>query len=314
MTISGTLRLGAALALAGAIVVPAMAESIHGKTEKAEAQIPVCSHRIGTLAVYEPENKWWIDLKLESPEALIKVFVMRSGCFTLVDRGKGFAVAQQERELASGGELRQGSNMGKGQVKAADYVLVPDITSKNADASGSAIGGILGGFIGGGAGAIVSHLSISSSTADVVLTVTDVRSSEQVAMEEGHGSKSDVGFGAGGGGWWGGGFGGMGVSSYQNTQIGQVVALAYIDAYTKLVTDLHGISDNASADNAQQSVTMAKPGHMYAQPGGHGKVVRKLDTGMMLYPTGNKDGVWWEVTDELGNKGWASSLLFELAK
>jgi len=42
--------------------------------------------------------------------------------------------------------------------------------------------------------------------------------------------------------------------------------------------------------------------------------VRKLDPGMMLYPTGNKDGVWWEVSDELGNKGWVSSLLFQLAK
>jgi hypothetical protein len=35
---------------------------------------------------------------------------------------------------------------------------------------------------------------------------------------------------------------------------------------------------------------------------------------MMLYPTGNKDGLWWEVSDELGNKGWVSSALFELAK
>ncbi|MDE2134151.1 MAG: peptidoglycan-binding protein [Alphaproteobacteria bacterium] len=291
-----------------------MAESIHGKTEKAEAQIPVCSHRIGSAAIYEPQNNWWAGLGLESPEALIKVFVMRSGCFTLLDRGKGFSVAQQERELASSGELRQGSNIGKGQVKAADYVIVPDIVSKNSDAGGTNIGGLLGGFIGGGAGAIVSGISIHSSTADVVLTVTDVRSSEQVAMEEGHGSKSDVGFGVGGGGWWGGGVAGLGVDNYQHTEIGQVVTLAYIEAYTKLVTDLHGISDNASADNAQQSVTMAKPGHMYTQPGGHGKVVRKLDAGMMLYPTGNKDGVWWEVTDELGNKGWASSLLFELAK
>jgi hypothetical protein len=43
-------------------------------------------------------------------------------------------------------------------------------------------------------------------------------------------------------------------------------------------------------------------------------VVRPLDPGMMLYPTGNKDGVWWEVKDELGNAGWVSSLSFNLAK
>ena len=192
-------------------------------------------------------------------------------------------------------------------VSAQDAVSVihPDLAN---------VGGILGGFIGGGIGAIVSNINISSSTADVVLTVTDVRSSEQVAMEEGHGSKSDVGFGVGGGGWWGGGVGGLGVDNYQHTEIGQVVTLAYIDAYTKLVTQQGGISDNASADNAQQAVTMAKPGHLYEQPGGRGRIVRKLDAGMMLYPTGQKDGVWWEVKDELGNSGWVSSLLLELSK
>ena len=314
MRILSPLRAVAALALAVAVAAPAMAESIQGKTERKAAQIPMCSHKIGTAAIYEPQNNWWAGLGLESPEALIKVFVMRSGCFTLLDRGKGFAAAQQERELAGEGELRQGSNIGKGQMKAADYIITPDIVSKNADSGGTNIGGFLGGFIGGGVGAVVSGISIHSSTADVVLTVTDVRSSEQVAMDEGHGSKSDVGFGVGGGGWWGGGVGGLGVDNYQHTEIGQVVTLAYIDAYTKLVTELGGISDNASATNEQQAVTMAKPGHLYERDGGKGKVVRKLDAGMMLYPTGTKDGVWWEVKDELGNQGWVSSLLLELAK
>jgi curli biogenesis system outer membrane secretion channel CsgG len=315
MQTSLPLRLSAALVLTGALAAPTFAESIHQKTQNKEAQIPTCAKKLGAIAVYEPENKWWVDLKLESPEALLKIFVKRSGCFTLVDRGKGFSVAQQERDLASQGQLRGGSNMGKGQIKAADYVLVPDIVNRNADSGGTNIGGFLGGLVGGGVGAIVSHISINSSTADVVLTVTDVRSSEQVAMEEGHGSKTDVGFGVGGGGWWGGGVGGMGVSSYQNTQIGQVVALAYIDAYTKLVGEMGAtLTDNASADNATQAVTVTKPARLYTQAGGKGKVVRSLAVGMMLYPTGNKDGVWWEVTDEMGNRGWVSNLTLELAK
>ena len=55
------------------------------------------------------------------------------------------------------------------------------------------------------------------------------------AMAEGHGDKTDIGFGIGGGLGGIGGFGGAGVSSYQRTAIGQVVVLAYIDAYAKLV-------------------------------------------------------------------------------
>jgi hypothetical protein len=43
-------------------------------------------------------------------------------------------------------------------------------------------------------------------------------------------------------------------------------------------------------------------------------VVRPVDQGMRLYPTGNKNGLMWEVKDELGNMGWVSSIMFELAK
>ncbi len=309
--------MGAALAIAitgMAFVPPAAAEDIGAKTDRKQADIPTCTHKLGTLAVHEPQNNWWSALGLQSPEALLKVFVMKSGCFTLLDRGAGFAMAQQERALAGGGQLQQGSNIGMGQVKAADYILVPDVVNRNGNSSGTNVGGILGGFLGGGVGAIVSHINISSKTADVVLTITNVRTSEQQAMEEGHGSKTDVGFGFGGGwGGWGG-FGGAGISSYQNTDIGQVVVLAYIDSYTKLVGDLGGLSGNASAEAPSQAVTMSRPGRMYTTSNLKSKVVRPLDAGMMLYPTGNKDGAMWEVKDELGNQGWVSSLSFALAK
>jgi hypothetical protein len=312
MRFGSSAAIGAVIAFA--CVLPAEAASIGDKTAEKQAEIPNCSHKIGTLAVREPQNRWWEGLGLESPEALLKVFVMKSGCFTLVDRGKGFEMAQQERALASGGALQQGSNVGMGQVRAADYILVPDIVSKNGNASGTNVGGILGGFIGGGVGALVSNINISSKTADVVLTITNVRTSEQQAMEEGHGSKTDVGIGFGGGwGGWGG-FGGAGISNYQNTAIGQVVVLAYIEAYTKLVGDMGGLSAQAAADAPSQSVTMSRAGRLYTTASEKSKVVRPLDAGMMLYPTGNKTGVWWEVKDELGNQGWVSSLSFALAK
>ena len=112
----------------------------------APPQIPICDKKIGTLAVTEPENPWWTAMQLESPAALIKVYVSQSKCFTLVDRGKGLAAAKAERELAASGEERVGSNIGKGQMKAADYVLVPDIANKNGNAQGTNVGGALGGL------------------------------------------------------------------------------------------------------------------------------------------------------------------------
>ena len=141
----------------------------------AQPQMPRCSSRIGTLAVQEPQsgNQWWTSMNLESPAALIKVYVSQSGCFTLVDRGKGLAAARAERDLAGEGEVRVGSNIGKGQMKAADYVLVPDIANSNSHAGGNRIGGILGGLIGHGAGAVLGGISLSKKTADVVVTLTD---------------------------------------------------------------------------------------------------------------------------------------------
>ena len=295
------------------LAVAGVAASASVLADAPEPQIPTCPKKIGTLAVTEPQNQWWIQYNLESPEALIKVFVSKSKCFTLVDRGKGLAAAEAERALAGSGEMRGGSNIGKGQMKAADYVLVPDVAMKNNNSGGKRIGGILGGMIPGVAGVIAGGVSMKSKTADVVLTLTDVRSTEQVALEQGHYKKTDIGWAGGGGGFFGA-FAAAGASSYANTEIGQVVAVAYLDAYSKLVNDVNNITPDAKADNVQQSVTMAKPGKLYEQPNNKSKVVRDLDPGMTLYPTGEKQQIWWKVSDELGNEGWVPSPLFELAK
>jgi hypothetical protein len=278
-----------------------------------QPEIPTCDKKIGTLAVTEPQNQWWLQYNLESPEALIKVYVSKSRCFSLVDRGKGLAAAESERALAGSGEMRGGSNIGKGQMKAADYVLVPDVAMKNNDSGGKSIGGMLGGLLPGVAGVVAGGVSMKSKTADVVLTLTDVRSTEQVALEQGHYKKTDLGWAGGGGGFFGA-FAAAGASSYANTEIGQVVAIAYLDAFTKMVTAVKAIPPDAKADNVQQSVTMAKPGHLYEEANVKSKIIRDLDAGTMLYPTGEKDKVWWKVNDELGNEGWVPSPLFQLAR
>jgi curli biogenesis system outer membrane secretion channel CsgG len=298
--------------VAAAIAAMAMSLTAQAK-EKAPPEIPKCTKKFGTLAVNEPKVQWWRELGLESPEALIKVFVAESKCFTLVDRGKGLEAAQAERALAGGGDLRGGSNVGKGQMKAADYVLIPDIVNKNDKAGGKNIGGMLGGMVGGVVGAVAGGISLKSKTASVVLTLTDVRSTEQVSLAQGNAKKTDLGWGAGGGGFFGA-FAAGGASSYANTEIGQVVTAAYLDAYIKMVADVQAIEPDAKANNVSQSVTMAKPGKMYEKADTKAKVVRDLEPGMTLYPSGEKDGIWWKASDELGNEGWVPSTLFGLAK
>ena len=297
---------------------PALAQKKSAQEQRAAqvAQIPVCAKPLGSISVMEPEDatNWWTGQQLPAPSKLIKVFVNKSRCFTLVDRGAGLDAAMGERALASSGELRGRSNVGKGQIKAADYVLVPDLISQNSNAGGNAIGGLLGGLVGGNAGAILGGLNFKKKTADVVLTVTDVRSTEQVAMAEGNAKKTDIGWGASGGLFGGSGLGAAGVSGYANTELGQVITLAYLQAYTDIISQLGGLPANASAANATQAVTVTKAARLLANAKGTGKAVRTLDPGMMLYPTGNKDGMMWEVEDELGNKGWVNSTMIELSR
>ena len=73
------------LMLVAPSISPAWAESAQDKRERKEAEIPTCPKRLGTIAIVEPETNWWTQYGLGSPEALLKVFVMKSGCFTLVD-------------------------------------------------------------------------------------------------------------------------------------------------------------------------------------------------------------------------------------
>src|SRR5712692_8706261 len=304
-----------ALLSMAAASMPAFARSAQDIRDEKSAEIPICSKKLGSVSVVEPASDWWREQGLGSPEALIKVFVRKSSCFTLVDRGKGMQAIQAERALAASGDLRGGSNLGQGQIKAADYVLVPDLISSNDKAGGHRVGGLIGGLVGNRrAGAVVAGINTKKKTADVALTLTDVRSSEEVATVEGHAKETDIRWGGHGTLFSSSGFGGAGASGYSDTEIGQVITLAYLQAYTNMVDQLGGLPDNASAAGATQAVVMNKPGRMYATPDTNGQVIKALEAGTMLYPTGEKRDLLWEVTDELGAKGWVSSLLFQLAR
>ena len=216
--------------------------------QQGQAEMPVCTHRIGTLAIVPPDKEWWRELNLGSPEAIIKVFVQQSGCFSMVNRDRAMNSRAMERALAEQGELQRGSNMGRGQVKAADYFLQPDIVTANKNSggggAGAAIGGLLG-HVGGGwgvVGGLVGGINVKKGEANVTLSLVNARTTEEEALTQGYARKSDVSWGAGGGAGWWGGFGAAGGYGYQDTAIGQVIVLAYLDAYKKLVTQLGGFS------------------------------------------------------------------------
>ena len=48
---------------------------------------------------------------------------------------------------------------------------------------------------------------------------------------------------------------------------------------------------------------------VHAQPSPAAKVVYVLQPGAAVYPTGQRNGIWMEVDDENGNRGWMSSAM-----
>uniref|UniRef100_UPI00374D1195 CsgG/HfaB family protein n=1 Tax=Rhodoferax sp. TaxID=50421 RepID=UPI00374D1195 len=164
---------------------------------------------------------------------LLRLMIQQSNCFIVVERSAaGMNAMTRERAISDSGEMRQGSNFGKGQMVASDYGLSPEVIF-NQNTGGMT--GAIGGLIPGSAGRLLGAVGANSKTreANALLTMIDNRSGVQIAASEGSASKMDIGgfgalFGASGGG----------VSSYSNTPQGKVITAAFMDAYNQMVIAL----------------------------------------------------------------------------
>jgi uncharacterized protein YgiM (DUF1202 family) len=149
--------------------------------------------------------------------------------------------------------------------------------------------------------------------ANTVLSLTNVRTTETVSVQDGYAVKNDVSFGAGGGlGGWGG-FGGAVGGGYENTDTGRIVTLAFLQAYNKMVADLGLLGNGPSPAQAAPSKTFTAtaPLNLRRAPDTKSPVLRTLPPGSIVYPTGNKNGLWWEVADENDNTGWVLNTKLE---
>ncbi|NDZ13762.1 peptidoglycan-binding protein [Variovorax sp. WS11] len=206
----------------------------------ASGSLERCASPLGTVSLIENQSAGWYTIlrneyRLPPTANLLRLLVQQSNCFVVVERGAaGMNAMGRERDLMASGEMRQGSNFGRGQMVASDYGLSPEIVFSNSNAGG--MGGGLGGLVGGRYSGVLAAVggNLQTKEASALLTLIDNRSGVQVAASEGSASKTD--FGAFGSVFGSGGAGGLG--GYTNTAQGKVISAAFMDAFNQMVVSL----------------------------------------------------------------------------
>jgi curli biogenesis system outer membrane secretion channel CsgG len=238
--------------------------------QNANTQLEKCDSPLGTAALVEETNADWYRLftteyKLGSTVPVLRLLVQQSNCFVIVERGRAFAAMERERQIASQGQARAGSNMGGGQMVAADYSITPEVLVSAKGTSGG--GGGLAGVSRGLAvlGAIAG--SFKTNEASTMLMLVDNRSGVQVAAAQGASSQTDFALGA----LIGGSSAAAGLGGYTNTPQGKVVMAAFMDSYNQMVKALRtykaqtvqgqglGTGGRLNVDGAPAPAPAAKP-------------------------------------------------------
>jgi curli biogenesis system outer membrane secretion channel CsgG len=209
--------------------------------EGANSQLERCDESLGTLAVVEDQTApWYAQLaghNLGSTVPVLRMLIQQSNCFVVVERGRAMNNMMQERALDSSGEMREGSNFGKGQMVSADYTMSPSINFSQKGTGG--IGGALGGL--GRLGSIMGAVAggMKKNEAATTLIMIDNRSGVQLAAAVGSAKNFDFNLF---GGMFGGGVGG-GLGGYTNTPEGKILTASFMDSYNQLVKSVRNYKE-----------------------------------------------------------------------
>ncbi|MCP5395547.1 MAG: SH3 domain-containing protein [Sphingomonadaceae bacterium] len=256
-----------------------------------------CEASLGTIALVDGDLAGWTKFGLGSPRELINALALESGCFTPHSPASGeparflvTAVAGDQEEVDKSVE------MGKGLAGEALW---------RSGAAGKVLGGVP---FGGAALGMFGGLGGKRKTVAAGLRVVSPANGMTVASGSGSVKKSTITFGGNGGGW---AQTAASASGYQGNKNGEMLAEAFVIAFNQVVAQRAAMEAAPAAGLAQPAATsagatVAVDTVMRASAASDGAEVRALRAGTALNPTGNRAGLFIEVTDNFGTKGWVS--------
>jgi hypothetical protein len=254
---------------------------------KAAPTLAKCEKPFGTIAVSEPQSyvaQALAQYKLPPPTGLLRLIIQQSNCFVVVERGLAIQNMIQERALSENGQLQNDSNVGKGQLVAADFILTPTVAFSDSNSGGVGISAIANHL--GAAGSIIGALAggIKFKQAQTTLMLADARSGIQVAAAEGNVEKTDWGIG----GALGGPAGGLAAGGYTITAEGKVIAAALLNNYNNIVQSIKNKPDLIAARAPEPSKQNAKNSVQASAGLNSGDVIRPKINAVKVFAEANE--------------------------
>jgi len=261
---------------------------------KDDVAVVKCDASYGTIAITDGDTQGWNKFGLSSPRGMLGTIVQESGCFTLHTAADGKPANYLMSAVAgSQEEVDQTMNIAKtalteGLVRsgAAGTML-----------SRVPMGGALMGMFGG--------LGGKKKTISAGLRLVSPVNGQTLLAGSGQSQKSTIKI-LNGSDWVSANQGSFG---QYGSKDGLMVTSAFIEAYNSLVSQaasLGAVHDTVAPAPAAATYTVAVTTAMRGSASEAGAAVRSLRPESELTPTGNKQGLFVEVTDNYGTKGWVS--------
>lgn len=257
-----------------------------------------CDKSYGSVALVDGETQGWTKYGLSSPRELIAAMARESGCFALHDPASGKpatflmnVIAGDKEEVDQAIEKAKGVAM-EGLVRsgAASGML------RGIPGGGSMLG-MLGGF-GGKKKVVAAGIRLISPA-----------NGQTVASGAGEVKKTSISFG-GGGGAIGAVANGATGAAYAGSKDGQMLIEAFVKAFNNISAQGPSLASlapaAASAPATPASATTAIDTKMFAAADLKSAALRTVRAGTALTPTGQRQGLFIEVQDSFGTKGWVS--------
>lgn len=278
--------LTAALAIMAAVSAPTSAKADD------DLELVTCEESIGTIAIVEGDTQGWAEFDLGSPRALINSLAMDSGCFT-------------PHSAASGEPADFLMNVIAGSSEEVDQSIE---IAKSAAVEGLVRSGAAGQVLGRvpGAGAVMGMFNMfGGKKKRVAAGIKLLSPATGMTIVTGSATVKRSSLSFRGASPWNARAEQVG---YRDSRKGKQLVEAFVIAFNEVVGQEAVIASvpRSAASQTSNVATVNIATSMMAMPMDDAEALRGLEPGTTLNPTGRREGLFVEVEDNFGTKGWVS--------